>query len=528
MTLDVDSLGLVPGAVSLVRDLVHDRSGVFYEEGRIDQMADRLAPLVANRGFDSFLDYYYLLKYDTAAVDEWQRVIDALSVPETYFWRELDQLQALVDVIIPALAAQRHAAVARVVRSLRHRRGAAHARDDARPARLARTGRDRGAATPARRRSTCAPPASTASGPSARCRPICAHATSRRRARAGGSIPAISRRVSWSRVNLCDPADRATRAVADVILCRNVFIYFSESGDPARRRDVSPGRCRPRRISASAPPSRCLRITDQFELEQVGERLRLRQEDAREGRKSDDGHRARRGGGRLGLRAQGRASRCCRAARSSRWSAPPATAPKRSNWSPRLKPDVVTCDLNMPAMDGVAFVRAQMARRPVPILIISIASGAGEQVLAALDAGAVDFVQKPTALATDRLLEIADELIEKVKAAAHAAPMHLAESPASPARIEPAPPDRRQPHAAVDIVVIGTSTGGPQALKALFAQLARRFPGADRDGAAHAGRLHRDVCGQAERDLAADGHRGARAAKRSAPAWRFSPRPAAT
>src|SRR5688572_28918211 len=87
------------------------------------------------------------------------------------------------------------------------------------------------------------------------------------------------------------------------------------------------------------------------------------------------------------------------------------------------EPDVVTCDLNMPEMDGLAFVRAQMARRPVPILVISIASGSGEQVLAALDAGAVDFIQKPTALATDRLLEISEELIEKVKAAAHAAPM---------------------------------------------------------------------------------------------------------
>ncbi len=70
------------------------------------------------------------------------------------------------------------------------------------------------------------------------------------------------------------------------------------------------------------------------------------------------------------------------------------------------KPDVMTCDLNMPEMDGVAFVRAQMARRPVPIVIISIAAEAGEQVLAALDAGAVDFVQKPTALATERLIEI--------------------------------------------------------------------------------------------------------------------------
>ena len=80
-----------------------------------------------------------------------------------------------------------------------------------------------------------------------------------------------------------------------------------------------------------------------------------------------------------------------------------------------LKPDVVTCDLIMPELDGVGFINAQMARRPVPIVVVSVASESGELVLAALDAGAVDFVQKPTALATDRVLEIADELIEKVK-----------------------------------------------------------------------------------------------------------------
>src|SRR5918994_3260759 len=85
-----------------------------------------------------------------------------------------------------------------------------------------------------------------------------------------------------------------------------------------------------------------------------------------------------------------------------------------------LDPDVITCDLNMPVMDGVAFVRAQMERRPVPIVVISIAAGAGEQVLAALDAGAVDFVQKPTALATERLMDMAEELVEKGKAAARA------------------------------------------------------------------------------------------------------------
>src|SRR4030095_2304789 len=88
-----------------------------------------------------------------------------------------------------------------------------------------------------------------------------------------------------------------------------------------------------------------------------------------------------------------------------------------------LKPDVITCDLIMPELDGVGFIREQMARRPVPIVVVSIASESGELVLSALDAGAVDFVQKPTALATDRLLEIGDDLIEKVKAAARARPV---------------------------------------------------------------------------------------------------------
>jgi two-component system chemotaxis response regulator CheB len=139
----------------------------------------------------------------------------------------------------------------------------------------------------------------------------------------------------------------------------------------------------------------------------------------------------------------------------------------------QLAPDVVTCDLNMPLLDGVGFVTAQMARRPLPIIIISIAAGAGAQVLAALDAGAVDFVQKPTALATEKLMEIADELIEKVKVAAHA-PVRRGRAVTNPAPSRVLSPSSARGN--VDIVVIGISTGGPQGLKMMIPRLPADFP----------------------------------------------------
>jgi two-component system chemotaxis response regulator CheB len=137
-----------------------------------------------------------------------------------------------------------------------------------------------------------------------------------------------------------------------------------------------------------------------------------------------------------------------------------------------LKPDVITCDLNMPVMDGVAFVREQMRRSPVPILILSIAAESAEQVLAALDAGAVDFVQKPTALATERLMDMSEEVLQKVKAAARVGLGRRLR--AAPATARPAPSADR-PASSVEIVVLGISTGGPQGLKRLIPALPKDF-----------------------------------------------------
>jgi two-component system, chemotaxis family, protein-glutamate methylesterase/glutaminase len=141
----------------------------------------------------------------------------------------------------------------------------------------------------------------------------------------------------------------------------------------------------------------------------------------------------------------------------------------------RLRPDVVTCDLIMPNMDGVTFVREQMARQPVAIVIMSIANEIGEDALTALDAGAVDFVQKPTALATEKIMEISDELIEKVKGAAGVPLARLQVAPAA-ALTAPAQAEAATYAGSVDIVVIGISTGGPQALKLLIPQLPETFP----------------------------------------------------
>ena len=137
----------------------------------------------------------------------------------------------------------------------------------------------------------------------------------------------------------------------------------------------------------------------------------------------------------------------------------------------QLNPDVVTCDLIMPELDGVGFVRKQMSRKPIPILILTASLEDSSQVLEALDAGAVDFIQKPTALANDDLLFIREKLIEKVKGVALAA-SHPIARPVPPLFVtRPSPPATK-----VDIVVLGISTGGPQALRYLLPQFAADFP----------------------------------------------------
>jgi two-component system chemotaxis response regulator CheB len=138
--------------------------------------------------------------------------------------------------------------------------------------------------------------------------------------------------------------------------------------------------------------------------------------------------------------------------------------------------DVITLDLLMPKIDGVEFLHRQMERHPIPVIIVSIAKVGGEMVLAALDAGAVDFVHKPTALATEKMYELADELIDKVKAAANV-PLKRLPLPFLLKPPYPLPTVQPLTHRSfTDLIVIGISTGGPQALTFLIPQLPSNFP----------------------------------------------------
>jgi two-component system chemotaxis response regulator CheB len=137
----------------------------------------------------------------------------------------------------------------------------------------------------------------------------------------------------------------------------------------------------------------------------------------------------------------------------------------------RLDPDVVTLDLLMPNLDGLGVLRALAGRSRPRVVVVSTSDEHSALAVEALQAGAIEVVHKPTALATDRLYELSTELVQKVKIAARATSRTTSAGPPS-AR----PSVAASPTASVGIVVIGTSTGGPQALTHLLAELPADLP----------------------------------------------------
>jgi chemotaxis protein methyltransferase CheR len=230
VTFQSETLGVPPTGLPVLLELVHERTGLFFDNGRRDMFAERMAPLVVERGFRSFLDLFYLLKYDDAGAPQgWRQVLDALSVPETYFWREMDQIRAVVCRIVPELARRTRGPI---------RIWSAPCATGEEPLTIAMALEEAGWFE----RASIEIHASDGS-PTA----IAKAQAGRYRQRAMRALPTaikekyfvadgdtfmprveLTRRISsWSVVNLMHPAEVAPFAGSPIVFCRNAFIYFS-------------------------------------------------------------------------------------------------------------------------------------------------------------------------------------------------------------------------------------------------------------------------------------------------------------
>ncbi|MDY6824931.1 MAG: chemotaxis response regulator protein-glutamate methylesterase [Thermodesulfobacteriota bacterium] len=142
-----------------------------------------------------------------------------------------------------------------------------------------------------------------------------------------------------------------------------------------------------------------------------------------------------------------------------------------------LAPDVLTLDVEMPRMDGVAFLRRLMPQYPLPVVMVSALTGKGMQItLDALEAGAIDFVTKPKSDVARGLNEMLGELRDKVKAAATANVSHWKnKKPVKP--VQKVKASRALEESTDKVIVIGASTGGTEAIRKVISAFPVVAPG---------------------------------------------------
>ena len=270
MQFCVQSLGLAGQVTTILRELVHEHLGLFYDADHFDQLADRLAPLVVARNLGSFMDYYYLLKY-SADAGEWGRVMDALAVQETYFWREIDQIRAVVDHVVPRLTAERRGRPLRIWSvpcatgeeplTLAMALEEGHWFDRA-PIEIIGSDASRAAIEKAALGRYGAR-AFRNLAPALRDKyfmPVGDHWV---------VAPRLQRRVTYDVVNLVAPEEVARHAAAPVVFCRNVFIYFSDRSIRRTLDTLARLMPEPAYLCVGASES-LLRLGSRFELQEIG------------------------------------------------------------------------------------------------------------------------------------------------------------------------------------------------------------------------------------------------------------------
>lgn len=268
---DLCALSVPAGVPTLLRDLVHERAGIYFEPDRFDTLLDKLRPRVQARGLRSYLDYFYLLKYEEEGRAEWPRVMDAFSVQETYFWRELPQIATLVQHVVPewfkhsrlplriwssaCATGEEPYSIAMALREggWGHHPITIHA-SDASEAAL-----ERARAGVYRERSFRALP------PTLREKYFEAPQAEGTRLRRDLLLP-----ITFQRANIVVPDEIAGLASAHVIFCRNVFIYFSP--DAIRRTVASFADRMPSggHLFVGASES-LLKLTNDFEMRELGD-----------------------------------------------------------------------------------------------------------------------------------------------------------------------------------------------------------------------------------------------------------------
>ncbi|NOT57731.1 MAG: chemotaxis response regulator protein-glutamate methylesterase [Deltaproteobacteria bacterium] len=147
-----------------------------------------------------------------------------------------------------------------------------------------------------------------------------------------------------------------------------------------------------------------------------------------------------------------------------------------------LRPDVLTLDVEMPRMDGLAFLEKLMRLHPMPVVMVSSLTEKGcETTLRALELGAIDFVTKPILDIKDGTTALADEIIAKVKTAAMARVKGRGRVPSEPPlqAVDPAPRLERRAlvKSTEQIIAVGASTGGTEALRLFLSALPADAPG---------------------------------------------------
>ncbi len=142
-----------------------------------------------------------------------------------------------------------------------------------------------------------------------------------------------------------------------------------------------------------------------------------------------------------------------------------------------LKPDVLTLDVEMPRMDGVEFLRKLMPQYPLPVVMVSALTERGARItLDALEAGAIDFVTKPSADVARGLNAMLMELRTKVKIASTANVSHWKRK-RFPAGKQVLSAGKALEKSTDKIIVIGASTGGTEAIREVITKFPIVTPG---------------------------------------------------